>query len=83
VIKDDVVFQAYCKKTDRTADFTLEDLYGYEGEECGVIIKNTNIVISYNSGCGFDGMNPEIDISVKSINGIDFDKLKEVMRYMK
>ena len=83
MIKDDVVFQAYCKKTNRKADFTLEDLYGYEGEECGVIIKNSGMVLSYNSGYGFDGMNPEIDISVKSINGIDFDKIKEVMRYIK
>ena len=69
VVKDIVIFQAYCKKTDKNVQFTIEDLYGYEGEVCGIIDRNTGMVISYNSGCGFDGMNPDIEISVVSVNG--------------
>ena len=70
MMKDIVVFRAQCKKTGTIKDFTLEDLYGYEGEVCGIIIENSNnMVISFNSGCGMNGMNPDIEISVLSVNG--------------
>ena len=57
-----VIIYARHKKDGQKLQFSLNDLYGYEGETCGVIIGNTGIHLNYNSGYGFDGMNPDIEI---------------------
>lgn len=50
------------KKSGEEMQFTLNDLYGYEGEVCGVLIGDLGIPLNYNSGYGFEGMNPDIEI---------------------
>jgi hypothetical protein len=48
--------------------FTLDDLYGYEGEENGIFLKGKkgepSWHISFNSGFGMRGMNPEYSIDI-------------------
>lgn len=57
-----VIIFAKNKKTGEDFQFSLDDLYGYEGEECGVFIGETGIPLNFNSGYGFEGMNPDIEI---------------------
>ena len=57
-----VMIYARNKKSGEELQFTLNDLYGYEGEICGVFIEDCGIPINYNSGYGFNGMNPDIEI---------------------
>jgi hypothetical protein len=56
------IFYARNRKTGESFTFTFDDLYGYEGEECGVFIHGSGIALNYNSGYGDDGMNPDLDI---------------------
>lgn len=57
-----VIFHAIDKGRGKELTFTLNDLYGYEGEVCGVFIKETGVALNYNSGWRFEGMNPDLDI---------------------
>lgn len=57
-----VIIYAKNKKDGKEFQFTLNDLYGYEGEDCGVFISGLGIALNYNSGYGFEGMNPDIEI---------------------
>jgi len=62
---NDVLIKAKCEEEE--FEFKLSDLYGYEGETCGIIIANDkynmgSIALSYNSGYGFNGMNDKITI---------------------
>ncbi|MGN1134933.1 MAG: hypothetical protein ACI4SF_01815 [Oscillospiraceae bacterium] len=57
-----VIIFAKNKKTGEDFQFSLDNLYGYEGEICGVLIGETGIPLNFNSGYGFDGMNPDIEI---------------------
>lgn len=57
-----IVFYAKDLKSGKEFRFTLDDLYGYEGEENGVFIRGKGIALNYNSGYGFSGMNPELEI---------------------
>ena len=56
------VFYARDKKSGESFKFTLSDLYGYEGEICGVLIGDLGIPLNYNSGYGINGMNPDLEI---------------------
>jgi hypothetical protein len=69
-----IVFIAHKISTNETREFTFDDLYGYEGEVCGVLLKpieNSGLSengcweINYNSGYGFNGINTDIEISIK------------------
>ena len=69
-----MVFIAKKISTGETREFTFDDLYGYEGEVCGILLKEIkgselsesgNWEINYNSGYGFNGMNPDIEITLK------------------
>ena len=78
MIKDKVLYEAKCLKTNETIQFTLEDIYGYEGEVCGIVISGErplggHLMLSYNSGYGMRGMNPDIEISIVSINGKNWE----------
>ena len=55
-------FFAKDNKTGKTFAFTFDDLYGYEGEKCGVFIRGTGAALNFNSGYGFDGMNSNLEI---------------------
>lgn len=57
-----VIIFAKNKKTGEDFQFSLDNLYGYEGEICGVLMGETSIPLNFNSGYGFDGMNPDIEI---------------------
>lgn len=57
-----VIIFAKNKKTGEDFQFSLDNLYGYEGEICGVLMGETGIPLNFNSGYGFDGMNPDIEI---------------------
>lgn len=57
-----VIIYAKDKKTGEDLQFSLDDLYGYEGEICGVFIGETGIPLNFNSGYGMNGMNPDIEI---------------------
>jgi hypothetical protein len=60
-------FKATNTKTGETVIFTFNDLYGYEGEVCGVIIRDTDIVLVYNehsSECERGGVNPDLKIEL-------------------
>lgn len=57
-----VIIFAKNKKTGEEFQFSLDNLYGYEGEICGVLMGETGIPLNFNSGYGFDGMNPDIEI---------------------
>jgi len=61
-----VRLKAINKKTGEVAEFGLEDLYGYEGEVSGVILRNPNWVIVYNEhgNDGQVGINPDLEITV-------------------
>lgn len=59
-------FKITNKITGESAIIDFDDLFGYEGEECGVFIKNgvdhipitiQNEAINYNSGYGYKGLN--------------------------
>lgn len=51
--------------------FTLDDLYGYEGEEEGIFLRGKEgektWQISFNSGSRKDGMNPDFKIENDSL----------------
>ncbi len=55
-------------KTAEERIFTLNDLYGYEGEAEGIFLKGRDGEeawhISFNSGCKMGGMNPDFKIEV-------------------
>lgn len=57
-----ITFFARNKETGKAFAFTLDDLYGYEGEKCGVFIRSVGIALNFNSGYGFDGMNPQLEL---------------------
>lgn len=57
-----VIIYAKDKKTGEDLQFSLDDLYGYEGEICGVFIGEMGIPLNFNSGYGMNGMNPDIEI---------------------
>ena len=58
--------------SNESAIISLNDLYGYEGEVCGTLIRyDIDIpnglkgeMINYNSGYGFKGINEDIDIEI-------------------
>lgn len=81
---DEFKFKVTNKKTGDSAVISLDDIYGYEGEICGVLIcgddselakkypgeykarpyipdKMAGIAINYNSGCGYEGINEDLD----------------------
>ena len=64
-----IVFFAKNLKTGKDIQFTLNDLYGYEGEVEGVFIRGAGIALNYNSGCGFEGMNPDLQIYDVAMDG--------------
>ncbi len=57
-----IIFYAKDKRSGEKFRFSLDDLYGYEGEAEGVFIRGNDIALNYNSGYGFKGMNPELEI---------------------
>lgn len=57
-----VIIFAKNKKTGEEFRFSLDELYGYEGEVCGVFIGETGVALNFNSGYGMNGMNPDIEI---------------------
>lgn len=78
---EDVRFKVTHKKTGESAILSLADLFGYEGEVCGICIcydwhengggypdkshinpKLRGDCISFNSGYGYEGMNPDFEI---------------------
>lgn len=67
---DDFKFRVTHKRSGKSAILTLNDLYGYEGEVCGILIRPDldvpeelrGEVLVYNSGYGFNGGNDEFDI---------------------
>lgn len=69
-----LVFIARKKSTGVEREFTFDDLYGYEGEVCGVLFKPDEKdpklgcwVLNYNSGYDWDcGMNPDLEIRLKN-----------------
>lgn len=65
----DIIFYAKNLKTGKEFRFTLNDLYGYEGEVEGVFIKGHGIALNYNSGYGFEGMNPDLQIYDVAMDG--------------
>ena len=66
------IFYAKGKRSGRKFRFSLDELYGYEGEVEGVFIRGNDIALNYNSGYGFKGMNPDLEIYyVKIINSLN------------
>lgn len=59
---EELEFVAKDKETGEEYIFGFEDLYGYESEESGIFLNEPNICISRNSGNGFSGMNPNLEI---------------------
>ena len=57
-----VIIYAKNKNDGNEFSFTLNDLYGYEGEVCGVFISGLGIALNYNPGYDSDGMNHDIEI---------------------
>lgn len=73
-----VKFKVIDKETGIEAILSLNDLYAYEGEVCGILIKYSDEdedydgshipealqgeAISFDSGYGYDGANPRFDI---------------------
>jgi len=67
-------FRVTDAKPGASAVISLADIFGYEGEQCGVFIcypryngKTYNeelagVAINYNSGYGYIGINPNIEI---------------------
>jgi hypothetical protein len=70
-------FRVTNKKTGESAIISLNDIFGYEGERCGVFVSyNTELdgktktwipdslkgsTINYNSGYGYDGEADELE----------------------
>ena len=71
MVSDSLVFRAKKISTGEECLFRLEDLYGYEGEVCGVLIYEPNWLIgsTCDVNCGFEGMNPDIEITLESAAG--------------
>ena len=69
---DEFKFKVTKKSTNESAIISLNDLYGYEGEVCGTLIRyDIDIpnglkgeIINYNSGYGFKGINEDVDIEI-------------------
>ena len=66
---NNIVFFAKNLKTGKDVQFSLDDLYGYEGEVAGVFIRGCNTALNYNSGYGFEGMNPDLQIYDVAMDG--------------
>ena len=69
---EDFRFRLTDTKTGASALLSFDDLYGYEGEVCGVLVDYRDHIpkemrgaeISYNSGCAMDGLREGWEIEV-------------------
>lgn len=68
----DFKFKITNKKTGESAVLTFDDIYGYEGEDCGVFIRISDnipdslsgVAVNHNSGYGFKGLNEDLEIEL-------------------
>jgi hypothetical protein len=74
-------FYAKDKKTGEEFSFTLNDLYGYEGEDSGVFIKRRNTALSFNSGSEYGGMNPDLEITDIKVTELSESEYEEYCGY--
>lgn len=67
-------FRAWDKKRKKMINFDLGSIYGYEGEQCGVVLPD-GIMLNYNSGYDDRGINNELEIiqfaGLKDKNGVE------------
>jgi len=70
---DEFKFKVTDKESGASAVLSFNDLFGYEGEECGIFIRHDldhipdelkDKAINYNSGYGHNGINEDIDIKI-------------------
>jgi uncharacterized phage protein (TIGR01671 family) len=55
-------FRAWDRMQHKMIHFDFENIYGYEGEVCGVILPDEQTALNYNSGYGKDGLNQDLEI---------------------
>lgn len=62
----DMKFKITDKKYNTVVIVGWDDIFGYEGEQCGVFARtrDRDICLTHNSGYGFKGLNDNIDIEV-------------------
>lgn len=59
-------FKATNTKTGAVIVFTFDQLYGYEGEVCGVILPNGTVLVYNEDSPGYKtgGLNPDLRIEL-------------------
>ena len=56
--------------------FDFTNIYGYEGEVCGVVLPNNENLLNYNSGFGINGINK--DLLIEQFTGLHDKNGKDI-----
>lgn len=58
----EIKFRAWNKENNKMVQFDFKNIYGYEGEICGIILPDGQTALNFNSGYGDDGFNESLAI---------------------
>jgi uncharacterized phage protein (TIGR01671 family) len=72
-------FRAWNKETKKMIYFDFTNIYGYEGETCGVILPDEQTELNFNSGYGKDGINENLEIM--QYTGLHDKKEEEIFEF--
>lgn len=70
----DVIIEVHNKKNDKCKELTLDDIWAYEGEICGIVFdgtdgfkedRNDDVLLFTEEGSGGNRLNPDLEINIK------------------
>ena len=69
----DVIIEVRNKKNGKCKELTLDDIWAYEGEICGIVFdwpgykvgRNDDVLLFTEEGSGGNRLNPDLEINIK------------------